>query len=375
MEKITLSDLQFNGQTDTEKKLRRLMDDLRKMQRALNAILGSIEDIEAADTSGVSEHTLATLTGLGPEHTVQGLDENMVLISTSANNAKFRKLLLTDLDQTDLASPENLDVITYVDGYPTWAPVPPATSEPIDPSTIEHGELAGLADDDHPQYTRRVEDEIITGEWTFRGATLFTDTVTIFTLLMDGDEPFQDWNDDNAEDDELGFRWKVRGDRLELYALNSEGDPSETILSVSAVDGVVDSIDFGGADFRYNGDSVLTDYSDFTISGSWVFSQSVTMPATVLNGDEPTITMTDTNADSDELGFEVRQRADRFELNALNSDGEVSETAMSISAVDGIVEAIDFTGNEIRLNGAELLTTEHHAEAPYYPRQLGYAGL
>lgn len=34
-------------------------------------------------------------------------------------------------------------------------------------SSLDHGELSGLADDDHPQYGEIAETEIITGDWTF----------------------------------------------------------------------------------------------------------------------------------------------------------------------------------------------------------------
>lgn len=154
--KIILADLQFNGQTDTEQKLRRLMDDLRTMQRALNTLLETVASLEVtAGAGGVDDHVLATLTGLGPEHTIQGMAEGMVLITNASDNALFRKLLLTDLDQTDLGSPEEDEVITFVDGYPTWAPIPDPVIPPIDASTISHGDLADLDEDDHPQYALR----------------------------------------------------------------------------------------------------------------------------------------------------------------------------------------------------------------------------
>lgn len=35
------------------------------------------------------------------------------------------------------------------------------------PNAIDHGLLAGLLDDDHPQYTAWAQDEVITGSWTF----------------------------------------------------------------------------------------------------------------------------------------------------------------------------------------------------------------
>lgn len=151
--KISIGDLQFNGQTDTEQKLRRLMDDLRKLQSAVNSLIDEVvtlSDAPAAD----DQHVLATTSGLGPEHTVSGLTSGQALVAASATSALFRQLLLTDLGNTDLGSPQQNFVITFVNGYPTWAAVPtPAVV--IDPSTIDHGELAGLADDDHPQYELR----------------------------------------------------------------------------------------------------------------------------------------------------------------------------------------------------------------------------
>lgn len=357
--KVTVSDLQFNGQTDTEQKLRRLMDDLRTMQRALNNLLGTVDDLEVtAGEGGVEEHVLATLTGLGPEHTLQGMAEGMVLITNASDNALFRKLLLTDLDQTDLGSPAEDEVITFVDGYPTWAPIPEQTFT-VDPSTINHGDLADLTQDDHPQYTQHAQEETISEPWVFEEDTDFEADISVGgNIEMGGEEPYIEMTDSLADADELGFQVQQSADRWRLQALNTEGDPSETAMEVSAVDGIVESIDFSGNEMRFNGGNVLTDYDDFTISGSWTFEYVIAAPGAVLDGDEPTITWTDTNAGSDELGFEQRQRADRWELNALNDAGDVSETALSISSVDGIVEAIDFTGNEMRFNGSDILAAE-----------------
>lgn len=152
--KVEALDLQFTGSTDTEQKLRRLMDSLRKTQRALNSLIDSVSTLSSVDPAAISDHVLASTSGLGAHHTVAGLTAGQVLIASSPNNAKFRAFQLTDIVGTDLGSPANLDIIQYLDGYPTWRPLPTFTAT-VDTTTIDHGDLLGLADDDHPQYQLR----------------------------------------------------------------------------------------------------------------------------------------------------------------------------------------------------------------------------
>ncbi len=65
--------------------------------------------------SHLAQHVLATSSGLGPDHTVSGLTSGHVLVATSATSAAFQSISAAG-------------VIT------------------------DHGVLAGLLDDDHPQY-------------------------------------------------------------------------------------------------------------------------------------------------------------------------------------------------------------------------------
>ena len=45
-------------------------------------------------------------------------------------------------------------------------------------SSIDHGNLQGLLDDDHPQYPNRAQTESISGDWTFQGDANFNDITT-----------------------------------------------------------------------------------------------------------------------------------------------------------------------------------------------------
>lgn len=185
--KVQISELQFGGQSENEKKLRRLMDDLRKLQRAVNEMIDQVGSTIAVP---VSEHVLATHAGLGPEHTVSGLLASEVLVANSATSALFRQLAFTDLAQTDISvTPDNLDVIQFYNGYYTNRPAssllgvgdPDADailgwndsingyqwilaglgidlvggSLQIVPGEIDHAQLDNLDADSHPQYALR----------------------------------------------------------------------------------------------------------------------------------------------------------------------------------------------------------------------------
>lgn len=153
-QKVNITDLQFSPNVPVDEKLRRLMDDLRAMANSVNSLVDEVAPLLVPSTTSVPKHVLATTSDLGPSHTVSGLVAGQVIVAASATLALFRKLNLTDLGDTDLSAPTNLDVIQFVDGFATWRPVD-ALVPPIDPSTIDHGLLAGLLDDDHPQYAMR----------------------------------------------------------------------------------------------------------------------------------------------------------------------------------------------------------------------------
>lgn len=385
--KINITDLQFSGTDQNAEKLRRLMDDLRKIARGFNDVVDQLNTLSTSST-GTTAHVLATTTKLGPEHTVSGLAVSQVLIADSPTDALFRKLRFTDIDGTDFGSPLNGDVIRYVDGYFVYSSLPgfasitdpggdailtwsgtldslswrlpgagigmSAGSLYVIAGGIDHGELSGLGDDDHPQYALLAGNESVTGSWTFASSTLFNSDVTLNgNFSMAATEPTLEWNDSDAATDAGWWRWHVSDGQLTLSTVSSDGGEGETVIRIGRPDEKIDAIEFSGDALTFNGGNVLTDYDDFTISGSWTF----TVPQ-LFYGDTPTITMLDTNAGSDEFGFQVLQSADRIQIIALNSVGEPSETAVSISAVDGIVQAVNVSGDILTFNGSDVVAID-----------------
>lgn len=160
--KISIQDYQFNSEK-TDEKLRRLMDDLRRIVRSYNDLVDEFTTLKNTPHTDVSPHELAGTDGIGASHTVSGLTAGQVLIADSATDAVFRKLRFTDIDQTDFGSPTNGDVIKYLDGYYVLGPVTVSLESgtgiviagstiSVDASELDHGSLLGLGDDDHPQY-------------------------------------------------------------------------------------------------------------------------------------------------------------------------------------------------------------------------------
>lgn len=121
-----LSDVQFSGNTETDAKLRRLVEDFRNVESLLRAI---IDEINNAGTGtgggGTTQHVLATTSGLGMDHTTGGLTAGMVLKAFSADNAQFAHLRFGEMEQVDpetFVSVPNGYVLTMFDGYYSMKP-------------------------------------------------------------------------------------------------------------------------------------------------------------------------------------------------------------------------------------------------------------
>lgn len=138
---VSLTDIQFTGNTPIDEKLRRLVADIQKIERAINALIAAAA-IVVPDV-GTLPHVLATITGLESDHTVSGLTSGMVLKAISDVNAAFAKLQLNDLSGFDVGVPANKQILQFIDGY--WVNVNPSFAGEINDGTNE-GTGAGLYD-------------------------------------------------------------------------------------------------------------------------------------------------------------------------------------------------------------------------------------
>lgn len=128
---VGVTTLQFNGPDSTSAQLRRLVQDLVNVEKALNTII-SLENATTTPVDTVPPHVLATTVGLDADHTVSGLTVGQVLKAISETNAAFSKLQFSDLEGSDITdSPENGDFIQYVDGFWVAAPTTPGSASGI----------------------------------------------------------------------------------------------------------------------------------------------------------------------------------------------------------------------------------------------------
>src|SRR5579864_9097073 len=126
--KVGSLDIQFGPEYD-QPKANQLVQSLQQVIGAVNTLANEVSALESGQTGGVAQHELAGETGLGPVHTVSGLQAGQVLVATSAVSAEFAALHFGQLAQTDgnsFANAVNGDVITLVGGY--WSAEPFSTS-------------------------------------------------------------------------------------------------------------------------------------------------------------------------------------------------------------------------------------------------------
>jgi hypothetical protein len=123
-EAVPVTSLQFNASDATSASLRRLVQDLQTVERALNALIALSNTAGSGADASVPKHVLATTTSLGDDHTTSGLTVGMVLKAISATNAAFSKLSFSDLAQTDIGAPQNEQILQFIDGY--WTNVNPS---------------------------------------------------------------------------------------------------------------------------------------------------------------------------------------------------------------------------------------------------------
>lgn len=293
---IRRTTLQFSPKQPTDAKLRRLMDEISRTQDTLNQLIDLANTLSAGGGNPIAVHELASESGLGPEHVVAGLVAGHVLKAISDDIAQFAILHLEELSQMDFTGGvHNGDLLYFTGGY--WKPTPAADvlglGDPgadtvlgwsvtagtqvyrtaglgiglddgsifVKPGDIEHGALAGLDQDDHPQYTQWSQNETIAGAWIFQSPTVFLNPVyfNTDTIQQEAEAPEQILIADDALADE--HRWAVQAfpGMLQYQTRFDDGTVGEAWMAVSRVGELVNSIDFSGDRLAFNGAAVTTE--------------------------------------------------------------------------------------------------------------------
>jgi hypothetical protein len=247
---LPLLDIQFGDKYEPEK-MRRIAEELRRAQRALNALTS--EFTQDVDSGLVAEHAL-----VGPEHSVSGLQPGLVIKAISAEEVTFTTLLLDELGDVETEGVLAGQVLTRIAGGYGFSSIPDLSSladpggnrlvwwdDSVDHldyliigdglvvaggelqvavSSVDHGTLGGLSNDDHPQYAGIAQDEMIVGAWDFNTPVDFVDTTLAAELQR--------------------YRLGIEGDLF--LALVDDGDSQTDLLRASRTDGTtVDTLTIG----------------------------------------------------------------------------------------------------------------------------------
>jgi hypothetical protein len=124
--KVGNIDIQFGKDWDSVK--------ANQLVQSLQQVIGAIRTLanqssSAAPAAGILKHELADQSGLGIDHTVEGLQAGQVLLAQSDAAAHFAFLPFGQLAGTDagsFAEATNGDVIALVNGY--WSAIAIATA-------------------------------------------------------------------------------------------------------------------------------------------------------------------------------------------------------------------------------------------------------
>lgn len=298
--KVGSLDIQFAKDWDSVKG-NQLVQSLQQVISAVNVL--SSETV--TPIPGVAVHELADQVGLGPDHTVAGLEENQVLIAQSAITAHFDFLHFGQIFGTDsgtFTAPTNGDVISFVNGYWTATPLSGALGL-TDPGTdaliqwdttanagagglawslpgtgitlmsgsiavndhqLTHGHLLGLLADDHPQYALVADTPLLGAANVFTALNTFNAGLTVLgTTTLSGDleqsgaEPEQHITNTDDASNEGSWRLHIEPGQWMQAAVNDDGSDAEDWLYVQRNADQVQTIGLEAEYLTFNGFDVV----------------------------------------------------------------------------------------------------------------------
>ena len=324
----------------TRVKLQRMVQALTTVITNVNAQNGQIAAIAAEETAGVAKHVFATELGLGVEHTVSGLIPGTVVVATSETTAKFAALefgQLAGVDPNTFGNPAQGDVITFIDGYWSAAPINPldlvnpgqdalvmwvstdggaegnyAWVVPddsliltpgglsVNQGAIVHANLAGLYHvdgsstviaNDHPQYAMLSAANTWDGLQTFAAGIDSLSDITVFGNIEQSQaEP--EWRIQNTDDtvDEGTWRMHAEPGQLIFSTVSDDGSDGENWLSAPGIAELADQVNVQSNSFTRNGAQVLTtEYVPPSVSNSDPISGITAPGQLVLTGPDPAV--------------------------------------------------------------------------------------
>jgi hypothetical protein len=264
IKQISITDIQFDDKYDV-RKARHLVEEMRVVERSLNSVIRAWNALENSSSNGSVKHEIANSQHIGDAHSVSGLTAGSVLKVIAPDDVAFQPLTLDDLFDVSIQFPEDGQVLQFngvrwvsnhllgiasltnpgQDAILWWNNFEsaldwllPSTSISISsgyiqviPSGITHGNLSGLNNDDHPQYTRRIQNEIITGAWVFK------DAVTIESVF-----PHLRFINDNAAINETNWDFFINGPEWFWRTLDSVDTPVDNVMSIRRIGASVDSM-------------------------------------------------------------------------------------------------------------------------------------
>lgn len=201
------------------------------------------------------------------------------------------------------------------------------------PSVLNHGALAGLADDDHPQYTEYAKDETITGSWTFSTNTTFTGGATFLTAgTLSVSAPVI--LDMHAS--EIRFSDSAVG--IVLHSNVGVGPTYDTKQTISTTAGAL-NITFNGGGYGGNG-TVSVVGSDVTMDKTLTVADNITISTTgkKLTG-AGTLNIYGDSAASGTLALESTSHATKGTVNV----GLASTVAVGTSGIVTVGGQVQFT--------------------------------
>jgi len=284
-------------------------EDPKRWDLFLKDFLAGLEDVEASAVTDFAETTRDTVaafitngTGITWSHSdgANTLTGTVSLsVFTTTNLAEGANLYFTDERAQDAVGNNLVDSasidFTYNDGAGT-------ITAAVLPAGVDHGGLAGLGDDDHPQYPQAATTETISGAWTFSAQLLLTKVGTGAdpTLLLKSNLPLIEFFDENATTDEGRWQWFTSGSSLILRCINNAGSLAATALNITnSAGGTITSIAYGAT--AHNFSSGATEVARF--DGSSTATHTRFMIYDVDNGTLERVTVG--AADSGGVGFKV----------------------------------------------------------------------